>query len=562
MPKDETAYSDQDERRWAALQGRQVVGVGRDPEEAYRAAKTRRPKEEPTALVPAGAGANDVDQWPQRLERLFADNPWAARTRELLCSRLSDVYLVGGCVRDLMLGRPIHDLDIVMSDDAVQWGRRLADQLGAGFYVLDVERGFARVVLLRENHPRIFLDLSRIEGERIEEDLARRDFTINALALELCAGRLIDPFDGEGDVRRRILRPVTPQAIANDPIRAVRAVRLAAELGFSVDASLLEAIRRDAGGLAEESPERIQQELHRMLSLPNSAEALRRMSGLGLWRYTIPELEGLAGVGQSAPHQLDVWDHTLLTVARLEELLRAIGLPAEDGGRLMPEEWAFLEPYRPALRWHLEQELAEERPRWQALKWAALLHDIAKPAARRVDEVGRVRFLGHARKGAEMAEEIMRRLRFSQREISYVCACVAHHLRPLLLSRERELTPRAQYRFFRDLGDAGLGVCLLSLADTAACRPGRPPAEVWEPVQRVVQALLEFFSRTGGPAGMPRLVTGEDLIQRFGLAPGPAVGRWLERVREEQAAGTFATREEALRWLEQVISGKEGGKSL
>ncbi|MGC8827936.1 MAG: HD domain-containing protein, partial [Anaerolineae bacterium] len=379
---------------------------------------------------------------------------------------------------------------------------------------------------------------------------------------ELCTGRLIDPFDGEGDVRRRVLRPVTPQAIANDPIRAVRAVRLAAELGFSMDASLLEAIRRDAGGLTENSPERIQQELHRMLALPGSAEALRRMSALGLWQYTIPELDALAGVSQSAPHQLDVWDHILLTTARLEELLRGLGLPAEGGGRLVPEEWAFLKPYRPALRRHLEQELAEERPRWQALKWAALLHDIAKPAARRVDELGRVRFLGHERRGAEMAEEVMRRLRFSQREISYVCACVTHHLRPLLLSRESELTPRAQYRFFRDLGDAALGVCLLSLADTAACRPGRPPAEVWEPVQRVVQALLEFYSRTGGPAGLPRLVTGDDLVQRFGLAPGPTVGKWLERVREEQAAGTFTTRDEALRWLEQMVSGEEGEKSL
>ncbi|MGC8827882.1 MAG: DUF5678 domain-containing protein, partial [Anaerolineae bacterium] len=161
MPEDETAYSERDERYWAALQGQRVVGVGRDAGEAYRAAKARRPKEEPTALVLAGAGEDDVHQWPQRLERLFAENAWAARTRESLCSRLSSVYLVGGSVRDLMLGRPIHDLDIVMSEDAVQWGRRLADQLGAGFYILDAERGFARVILRREDGSRIFLDLSR-----------------------------------------------------------------------------------------------------------------------------------------------------------------------------------------------------------------------------------------------------------------------------------------------------------------------------------------------------------------------------------------------------------------
>lgn len=562
MPEDETAFSDADKMYWAALQGRRVVGVGRDPEEAYRAAKGRRPKEEPTALVPADAGPDDVRQWHERLHALFHEYAWAVRAREFLCAETAGAYLVGGCVRDLMLGRPVHDMDIVVANDAVALGRRLADQLRAGFYVLDAERGFARVVIQHENGSRVFLDLSRMEGGTIETDLARRDFTINAAAVELCTGQLVDPFDGEGDIRRRVLRPVTPQAIVRDPIRAVRAVRLAVELGFSIDASLLEAIRQDAGGLVENSAERIQQELHRMLALPNSAEALRRMSALGLWQYTIPELDALAGVDQSAPHVLDVWDHTLLTVARLEGLLRTIGLPAEEGGRLMPEEWAFLAPYQSALRQYLAQELAEERPRWQALKWAALLHDIAKPAARRVDELGRVRFLGHERKGAVMAEEIMRRLHFSQREIFFVSACIAHHLRPLLLARESELTPRAQYRFFRDLGDAALGVCLLSLADTAACRPGRPPAEVWEPLQRVVHALLEFFARTGGPKGLPRLVTGDDLVQRFGLAPGPLVGKWLERVREEQAAGTFTTREEALRWLEQVVSGEKGEISL
>ncbi len=558
MPEDEAAFSDKERMYWSALQGSRVVGVGRNPEEAYRAARGRRPKEEPTALVPADAGPDVVNQWPERLQELFRQHDWAARARELLCSEPVGAHLVGGCVRDLMLGRPIHDLDIVISDDAVEWGRRLADRLRAGFYVLDAARRFARVVVQRADGARVFLDLSRMEGDTIQADLARRDFTINAAAVELCTGRLVDPFDGEGDIRRRILRLVTPQAVANDPIRAVRAVRLAVELGFSMDAPLLEAIRRDAGKLAENSPERIQQELHRMLALPHSAEALRRLSALELWQYTIPELNALAGVTQSAPHQLDVWDHSLLTVARLEELLRAIGLPAQESGRRMSEEWAFLEPYRPALHQYLAQELAEERPRWQALKWAALLHDIAKPATRRVDELGRVRFLGHERKGAVIAEEIMRRLHFSQREISYVAACAAHHLRPLLLSRESELTPRAQYRFFRDLGDAALGVCLLSLADIAACRPGQPPAEVWESLQRVVRALLEFFVRTGGLEGLPRLVTGEDLIQRFGLAPGPLIGKWLERVREEQAAGTFTTRDEALRWLEGMVPGREG----
>lgn len=553
-PELPTPSPDEAEPLWLAFHGRQVVGIGHNSAEAYRAAKASRPKEEPTAITPAPASFWTSRMWEERLEAFFDRYPWAAVARAMLCAGAPTAYLVGGFVRNLLLGREVRDMDIVLDGDALEWGRRLADQLAGGFYVLDAERGFARVVIAGEDGTRMYVDLSRMEGSCIEEDLAHRDLTINAMAVNLCAGQFVDPFHGAEDLRRRILSLVTPQAVAVDPVRALRAVRLGVELGFRMTPALEEAIRRDAGGLASISAERIQQELHRMLAGPCAAEGLRRMSSLGLWRWTVPELLPLDGLAQSPPHQLSGWDHIVLTMARLEELLQALGLPPGIGYSTQGKRWEFLAPHAPALSQHLQQPLAEERSRWQALKWAALLHDIGKPLTRRIDELGRIRFFDHAPVGAQMAEQVMRRLRFSQREIGYVSACVAHHLQPMLLARGPELTRRAGYRYVRQVGDVALDVILLSLADIMAFGPHEPPAEVWEPLVRTAQFLIEYYLRAGGPDRLPRLVTGDDLIQLFGLVPGPAVGHWLERVREEQAAGTFSTRDEALRWLEQNLA--------
>lgn len=539
---------------WFAFHGHQVIGIGHSSAEAYRAAKASRPKEEPTALTPAQASSWTSRMWEERLKAFFDRYPWAAVARAVLCAGAPAAYLVGGFVRDLLLGRENRDMDIVLDGDALEWGRRLADRLAGGFYILDAERGFARVVITGENGTRVYVDLSRMEGSCIVEDLARRDFTINAIAINLCAGQLIDPFHGAEELRRRTLALVTPQAIAADPVRALRAVRLGVELGLHMAPALEETIRRDAGGLTSVSAERIQQELHHMLAGPCAAEGLRRMSSLGLWRWTVPELLPLDGLAQSPPHQLSGWDHTVLTVSHLDELLQALGLPSGIAHATQGKRWEFLVPHAPALSRHLRQSLAEGRPRWQALKWAALLHDIGKPSTRRIDELGRIRFLDHAPAGARMAEQVMRRLRFSQRETAYVSACVAHHLRPLLLAREPALTRRAGYRYVRQVGDVALDVILLALADIMALGPHEPPAEVWEPLVRAAQSLIEYYLHAGGTDRLSRLVTGDDLIRLFGLAPGPAVGHWLERVREEQAAGTFSTRDEALRWLEQALA--------
>jgi hypothetical protein len=242
-----------------------------------------------------------------------------------------------------------------------------------------------------------------------------------------------------------------------------------------------------------------------------------------------------------------VWDHSLLAVTQLEEILRL--LLAERSVRSITRLPAALAKYRGQLQRHLEEPLAGGRPRWVILKLAALLHDVAKPVCRTIDETGRARFLGHDRQGAEMAINVARELKLSGAEPDMIGAVVRYHMRPLLLAQSRGVTRRAAHRFYRDAGDAGLDVALLALADHLALKPGGEPSSGWRELAEVVDDLLEYWLTAGTPETSPPLVNGGDLIAYCHLKPGPKLGYWLRLVREEQICGVLQSREAALQWV-------------
>ncbi|OQY25985.1 MAG: hypothetical protein B6I34_00890 [Anaerolineaceae bacterium 4572_32.1] len=209
---------------------------------------------------------------------------------------------------------------------------------------------------------------------------------------------------------------------------------------------------------------------------------------------------------------------------------------------------ARLEEWRDELRDHLSQPTSGDRDRATLLKLAALLHDAGKPQTRSQDESGRVRFWGHEKSGAEIAARALRRLRFSGEEVTLARRVVAHHLRPLHLSRAEKVTRRAVYRFFRDTGEAGVDVVLLSLADHMGIT-----AE-WPRAADVAAILLEaYFYRRREIISPPKLVGGRDLMAEFDLAPGPRIGELLERVREAQAEGRISKRQEALSLVSEIL---------
>jgi poly(A) polymerase len=441
--------------------------------------------------------------------------------------------LVGGTVRDALLGRPSVDLDVAVPRGALALAERLGRLLDAAVVPLDTERGVVRV--LARGHR---LDLSDFRAPTLAADLAARDYTVNALGVALRrlveGGRapVVDPTGGLTDLRAQRLRLTGELALHVDPVRGLRGVRLEAALGLRLVPATRRLIRSHAADLARVSMERVRDELLAILALARVAPAVRRMDALGLLIAILPEVEPMRRTPQPAPHRFPVLEHSLRALAAADRLL----------GRL-----AALAPVGAELAAHMRHELGGGVDRSQTLKLAAFLHDVAKPETRQIVH-GRIRFFEHDVLGAERARTIGTRLRLPGRVIGVLERLVRHHLRPMHLAQAGVVSRRARYRFFRDLGEEARDLLLLALADGAAVL-GESPFATWRR-SPLVRDLLTGWRKEQAAIAAPPLLRGEDVMQHFGLGPGPAVGQLLARAREAQALGVVGTREEALAFLD------------
>lgn len=473
-------------------------------------------------------------------------------------------YLVGGSLRDAILGRPVRDVDVAVEGDSLTIARAIAHEMGATYVPLSPERGIARLVFPVKGAGVRDVDFTPVQGN-IAADLASRDFTIDAMAAALPRDglfELVDPYAGREDLARRIVRAVTPAAFEADGLRLLRGVRLAAELGFRIDPTTLNWMRERAACLDGIAAERQREELVRMLSTGRASWSLRTLDDLTLLERILPEVTVTRGVEQPKEHHWDVFDHSLETVEALDFLL--CDHPPEETrwATFWRELWGPL-GWLPGGREHFREEVSEGHPRLALVKLGALLHDIAKPETKTVDSRGRVRFLGHAAAGARVARVIMGRLRFSAREAHLVTLLVEEHLRPGQLSGQGDPpSRRALFRFFRDTGDAALDVLLLSLADHLAARGPRMRVVNWRNHVAYVNHVIARRHLEESLVEPPRLVTGHDVMGALGVEPGPEVGRLLRAVEEAQGAGEIRTREEALALVRRLAeAGVEPGEA-
>jgi len=440
-----------------------------------------------------------------------------------------------------------------------------------------IDQGGRGVLLQHEE--RWYLDFATTRGT-IEEDLAKRDFTIDAIAMELSnldsgwnSVHLIDPLDGLADLERRVIRVADNYAFIDDPARLLRAFRLVAELDFSIDAETEAAIERDRELISSVSGERVRDELGRIMETGRAAGSLRHLDQLGLLDLILPELAISKGVEQPKEHYWTVFDHSMETVAAVERLLVALTREGEDasrqsavgsrqsgGGELSTINYQ-LSTIDYDLADHFSQEVAGGRTRRALIKLAALLHDVAKPHTKRIDENGRMRFLGHSQQGAEITDSIMERLRFSSREKRMVTRIIDQHLRPGHLSNGDEIpTRRAIYRYFRDTADIGIDTLFLSLADHLATRGPTLEMEGWQKHVEITQYMLSRWFEEETTVSPPKLINGHDLIGEFGLAPGPQIGVILETIREAQASGEITTKEEAMDFVRKEVGRSDETK--
>jgi poly(A) polymerase len=444
-------------------------------------------------------------------------------------------WLVGGAVRDRALARPTDDYDVAVTGDARGLARELARSIDAHVFALSEAFGVWRVVA---RDRRWQVDVLPVVGGSIQSDLAGRDFTINAMAEPLGGGPYVDPFGGMSDLRERQLRMVSAQAFAEDPLRVLRLVRLACELGFSVEPATMAAGAASAPALAQVAPERVFTELKRIVIAEGAVAGLELMDELGATDVVLPELGRMHGVGQSPYHHLDVYEHTRSVLEATIELERT------------PEKW--LGEHADAVARFLDEPLANELTRGDALRFGALLHDVAKPATRRITPEGRVTFIGHDAAGAEMAAGVLTRLRASERLREHVAGLTRHHLRLGFLVHEMPLDRRAIYRYLRACEPVQVDVTLLSVADRLSTR-GRGSDEAISRHLELARVLLgEALAWRTGPPRPP--LRGDELAREVGLRPGRELGRILAELEEAAFAGEITSREQAIERARELVA--------
>jgi poly(A) polymerase len=446
-----------------------------------------------------------------------------------------EVYLVGGSVRDLALGRAAGDIDLAVAGDAGGFARMIADRLGGTAFIMDADRGVFRVALKED--PDVQVDVSPLKGS-IGDDLAARDFTINSMALPLSHisnADVIDPFGGMSDLRAGIIRAVGSRAFIDDPLRLLRAFRLSSQLGFDIEATTLSYIKEHAPSISEASPERVRDELYSILGSLKSAAAFRRMSEAGLLGEIIKDSGAMTGLPQGEPHVYDLLEHSLRAMEHAEEVMRE---PGSWFGERTGEVREYLDtPVDGGLRMS------------GLIKLAAFLHDVGKPTAMRLDR-GRIRFIGHDEEGAKICEGIAGRLKLSSRAAGALAGTVRWHMRPMHLS-QGPLTTHALYRYVRDMGDDLPASLVVSLADAFATRE-RPDA--WSTdVEGLVLAAASYYYGEYRKAVEEPLITGRDLIGLFGLKPGPVFKTILDEVGEKRAEGALTTRDDALGYVRENL---------
>ncbi len=451
-----------------------------------------------------------------------------------------DVWIVGGAVRDALLGRPVVDVDLAVRPGTEErHARAIARAAGGAAFPLSEEFGTWRAVG-REGAWHV--DVTRLRGETIDADLRGRDFTINAIAVPLADpdGEPIDPTGGVHDLEAGVLRAVGERSFADDPLRILRAARFASALGFEIDPETLQLGRAEAARAGEPAGERQLAELRHLLAGSDPARGIELLDELDALPAALPELADLRGVGQNPNHHLDVFGHTLEVVRQtvaVQADLDRFARGAADGARDL-----------------LAEPLADEFTRGVALRLGALLHDIGKPATRG-EHSGYVTFIGHDRVGADIAGEVLRRLKASRALTRYVQGLVRHHLHLGFLVHERPLSQRAIYDYLSRCGDVAPDVTLLTVADRLSARgsgavaaPEMIEAHL-ELVREVMPAALAWHRN--GPPDLP--LRGDELAAALGIEEGPDLGRLIGELRAAVYTGEATTRDEVITAARELL---------
>jgi poly(A) polymerase len=436
------------------------------------------------------------------LRERIKDQPVIGRVRE---GRFEGkVYLVGGAIREIMLHGSPKDYDFVIDNEA-DLGRMEA-VFSASSFILGKKPIQTHRLVVKD----LFVDIN-VCREPIEDDLRRRDFTMNAIAYDVEGDRVLDPLGGIGDLAEKIIRYPAKRVLCDDPLRMLKAIRHFATLeGFSLDRDLVAAIREFKSLIHEAAPERVKHEMDQIVTSPGAFRGMRMMEETGLIFEVFPELAGLKNLDEEKGFVLETYGHTV------------------DG-------FKYLKRYGDLYGLH-EKSIRDAG-------YALLFHDLGKAFTFSYDEEkGVVHFFYHERHSRDMAASIMESLRFSAAEVKAVLALIENHMRIFLISGS-ESTERAVRRLVYKMGDLTPVLIVLSMCDMYGSSGGTENPSTRQVGEKCRDILRMYYEWKKEP--LPRLISGDDLLG-IGFRSGPLVGMVLAEIREKQISGEISTRGEAL----------------
>jgi len=477
--------------------------------------------------------------WTDPMRRVLTELQQRRLLHRLLAMAAQDgveLYVVGGALRDICRGHPAHDLDLAMAGDVMGFAKGVAIRLGAAYIPMDAVRGEARVVY----HKRDVLDFAHFKGDSIIADLAHRDFTINAMACPLAtllnraAPEIIDPHGGWQDLGARRIRMVSPLSFAEDPLRLLRAFRLAANLDFRLDPLTLAAMETVVPRLRDAAAERIHSELLKLFAARSSSPHIMTMLCVRLLDTLFPELAALRGTPCQPGQPLDLFVHSIQTYQAVEALIND---PRSHLPNIVEAVSQFFQ--------------AEERQ--TLVKWAALLHAIGVVVGCQQGPQERATTCDNTASSAALWEQTGVRLKLSRKQVDFVKTLIAYHGRALelaVLEAQGCLTLRVIHSWCKKLGDSMLGVFILALGHTLSRGPEDTAGPSAAALSQLATRVWEVYCRRILPViTAPRLVTGHDLQQIFRMPPGPRFKVLLNELELAQIEGHIRTRAEALQWV-------------
>lgn len=444
----------------------------------------------------------------------------------------NEIYVVGGTVRDFLMGKISYDRDlIVVDEDAKSFSQKVAEFFDGVFIPLDEENKIYRIVLKDKKN---FLDITNPIGGNLEEDIMRRDITINAIAVNIKTGEIPSFCEfGIQDIQNKIIREIKEENFTDDPLRMLRVYRFYANLGFEISPELLNITKKHANLINKPAKERIEYELMKLFDGEFAAQALLKMDESEILEIIFPFVKELKQVPPNLHHHLDLFNHSIETVNQVQKFYE-----------ISPKE----------VQEHLKKVDFGGFSRLAHLKLAALMHDIGKFSTWTIEpDTGRHRFIKHEDVGAKLAIPILKKMCFSNKQIDYISYIIKKHMYPTAVVSAPELNDKVMMRYVRKSADNAIDTIIIAKADRVSAQGPEITKELVEENITLLDKLLQFYLNTKETlAPLPKLLDGRDVMSILNINPSPILGKILNELHEAQISGDILTKDDAVRFIKSI----------